>query len=391
MELLQAVLNERASIEADYVKALQKLSKKMAEIVEQGSLQTTLIKMKDEVDSESTQRSQFSTELKTHATTLAGVHKEVKKAAKHPSSDAEKTNKEYHTLSGNITKAKAKYDKACQENAANDTKVRQEADPKLKAKLESTQQKLQKSQTSAEQEYQASIQKLTAYQPQYEEKLRTAYDALQEIEIQRADAMKAGCDGYCKSLRVTENCIPGAIAAIGSAVNAINTRADLEGWVMANRTFTSPPPPPKFEVFGSISAPASTPATRTSASIQSVPTISGGSSNSTPSKITPVPMVTTSNFTPRAPEPAQEYAQEEYGEEYGEEYAEEYAEEEYAPGAGYGEIVTAAWDYDAKESNEISFKTGQSITIISKDDEGWWTGTNEEGYSGLFPSNYVNE
>lgn len=282
--------------------------------------------------------------------------------------------------------------------------MRQEADPKAKAKLESAQQKLQKSQTSAEQEYQASIAKLTAYQPQYEEKLRTAFDALQDCEIQRAEAMKAGCDSYCKSLKAVENCIPGAIAAISTAVSSINSNSDLEGWIMANKTFTSPPPPPKFEAFGTVSAPASTPATRNSSSSltpASQPTASSftanGGTQATPvSKIVPPPIRPSGSVppSPKAPEPEPSYAQEEYQEEYAqEEYGayegEEYGEE-YAPGTGYGEIVTAAWDYDAKEENEISFKAGEQITIIAKDDEGWWTGTNAEGYSGLFPANYVN-
>lgn len=407
---LAAIFTERASIESDYVKQLQKLSKKLGEIVEQGRLADTLGKIKEEVDGEATQRSQFVTELKTHAATLGAVQKEVKKASKSPLGEAEKANKEYHTLSSNITKAKAKYDKACQENAANDAKVRQEADPKLKAKLESAQQKLAKAQTSAEQEYQASIQKLTSYQPQYEEKLRTAYDALQDCEIQRAEAMKSGCSSYCSSLRVMENTIPTAISAISSSASSINTNADLESWINSNRTFTSPPPPPKFEPFGTVSAPAATPATRSSATLSSATTSSSTAGGSASTFTSPKTLSSTSSTTfsrppatavPPAPveeatgqeeEYAAEYGQEEYAEEaYGEEYGEEYAgEEEYAPGAGYGEVVTAAWDYAAKEANELSFKANESITIISKDDEGWWTGTNEAGESGLFPSNYVN-
>lgn len=268
--------------------------------------------------------------------------------------------------------------------------------------------KLQKSQTSAEQEYTASIAKLTGYQPQYEEKLRTAFDALQDCEIQRAEAMKTGADAYCKSLKAVENCVPGAIAAISSAVASINCNSDLEGWITSNKTFTSPPPPPKFEAFGSVSTTTATPATKSSSTSFSSPPVStpsatsftaNGGTQATPvSRIVPPPIRPGGSVppSPKAPEPEayqEEYAQEEYQEEYAEGYGEEYAAEgeEYAPGTGYGEIVSAAWDYDAKESNEISFKAGESITIIAKDDEGWWTGTNAEGYSGLFPANYVNE
>jgi len=68
----------------------------------------------------------------------------------------------------------------------------------------------------------------------------------------------------------------------------------------------------------------------------------------------------------------------EYAEEYGEEYAE-----------GGGEVVTAAWAYEAQEENELSFDAGEQITVTAKIDEGWWTGTNSKGESGMFPANYI--
>ncbi|KAI9341028.1 P-loop containing nucleoside triphosphate hydrolase protein [Zopfochytrium polystomum] len=45
-------------------------------------------------------------------------------------------------------------------------------------------------------------------------------------------------------------------------------------------------------------------------------------------------------------------------------------------------------DYDATEADELSFKAGDVITIVSKDDEGWWTGS-FRGKKGLFPGNYT--
>ncbi|KAJ3223377.1 Unconventional myosin-Ie [Chytriomyces hyalinus] len=47
----------------------------------------------------------------------------------------------------------------------------------------------------------------------------------------------------------------------------------------------------------------------------------------------------------------------------------------------------ALYDYDATEADELSFKAGDIITIVSKD-EGWWTG-NLRGQKGLFPANYT--
>ncbi|ORY53153.1 hypothetical protein BCR33DRAFT_711504 [Rhizoclosmatium globosum] len=47
----------------------------------------------------------------------------------------------------------------------------------------------------------------------------------------------------------------------------------------------------------------------------------------------------------------------------------------------------ALYDYEASEADELSFRAGDVITIVSKD-EGWWTG-NLRGQKGLFPANYV--
>ncbi|TPX34504.1 hypothetical protein SmJEL517_g02861 [Synchytrium microbalum] len=52
--------------------------------------------------------------------------------------------------------------------------------------------------------------------------------------------------------------------------------------------------------------------------------------------------------------------------------------------------VKALYDYNATEADELSFRAGEMITVISKDDAGWWTGSSK-GKKGLFPANYVQE
>nr|CAG4709859.1 unnamed protein product [Naegleria fowleri] len=51
----------------------------------------------------------------------------------------------------------------------------------------------------------------------------------------------------------------------------------------------------------------------------------------------------------------------------------------------------AMYDYDAQESGEISFKEGQTILVYEKDEAGWWKGAVESTPNkvGLFPSNFV--
>lgn len=50
----------------------------------------------------------------------------------------------------------------------------------------------------------------------------------------------------------------------------------------------------------------------------------------------------------------------------------------------------ALYDYEAQEADELSIRTNDLITILTKDNEGWWTGM-LNGRRGLFPANYVEE
>mmetsp|Transcript_13232 Transcript_13232/g.18042 ORF Transcript_13232/g.18042 Transcript_13232/m.18042 type:complete len:173 (+) Transcript_13232:2-520(+) len=47
----------------------------------------------------------------------------------------------------------------------------------------------------------------------------------------------------------------------------------------------------------------------------------------------------------------------------------------------------ALFDFDAQQSGDLGFKTGDVITVVKKDGE-WWTGK-KNGKEGIFPSNYV--
>jgi len=50
----------------------------------------------------------------------------------------------------------------------------------------------------------------------------------------------------------------------------------------------------------------------------------------------------------------------------------------------------AQWDYEAIEDNELTFKTGDYIEIVSTENEDWWEGI-INGFQGFFPANRVEE
>lgn len=60
------------------------------------------------------------------------------------------------------------------------------------------------------------------------------------------------------------------------------------------------------------------------------------------------------------------------------------------PGAeASGKRALVQYDYAADESNEINLQEGEYVTNIEMVDTDWWMGQNENGETGLFPSNYV--
>jgi drebrin-like protein len=57
--------------------------------------------------------------------------------------------------------------------------------------------------------------------------------------------------------------------------------------------------------------------------------------------------------------------------------------------ASGGKRALVQYDYEKAEDNEIELHENEYVTNIDMVDEDWWMGTNAQGETGLFPSNYV--
>ncbi|KAK3680512.1 hypothetical protein B0T22DRAFT_438251 [Podospora appendiculata] len=67
----------------------------------------------------------------------------------------------------------------------------------------------------------------------------------------------------------------------------------------------------------------------------------------------------------------------------------DHATDTHAGAVGGGKRALIQYDYEKAEDNEIELREGEYVTNIEMVDDDWWMGTNSQGESGLFPSNYV--
>jgi hypothetical protein len=58
-------------------------------------------------------------------------------------------------------------------------------------------------------------------------------------------------------------------------------------------------------------------------------------------------------------------------------------------GTSGGKRALIQYDYEKAEDNELELREGEYVTNIDMVDDDWWMGTNSQGETGLFPSNYV--
>ena len=58
------------------------------------------------------------------------------------------------------------------------------------------------------------------------------------------------------------------------------------------------------------------------------------------------------------------------------------------PGPSGGEQFKVLYDCEAESPEDLALEAGQIVTVLAKDESGWWQGTCN-GKTGQVPANYV--
>ena len=205
---------------------------------------------------------------------------------------------------------------------------------------------------AADSAYQESVQKQQELETKcWHTEVPSAVAELEEIEKLRVECMKSAFENYINLERgfppiLTEGC-----EKISLLVSAINASADVQLFVDQKKTSKQKPPLTTYEPYNealgkcvpSESAPPTSSSYNDSGTSSTVSRDSSISSRSSPSPSSPSP-------SPKAVGKAR-----------------------------------ALFDYTAQSDHELSFRAGDVITIIEKDDSGWWHGE-LSGKLGIFPA-----
>jgi len=211
-----------------------------------------------------------------------------------------------------------------------------------------------KSSEKSDKEYTKSVEALLAVQEKtYKNDMPTVLQDLQQIEMQRI----SGVQNFLRSFAVAQQNLPAQLArnsdAMMKGVDSINAGNDIIKFVQNNKTDKAGPDYAKyvsFEALNDGTVPMPTPPKSTFRSVASRNTIA--IPNTSPSSTMKDSKSSNSNK----------------------------------------KIMTALYDYNGSDDNELTFKANDEVEVMQTDDSGWWSGKLvKTGKVGVFPSNFVKD
>lgn len=357
-------LQKRAQIESTYAKSLAKLCKDKAfsgEDLEMGTLKDCWLSIRDETESCANKHDTLADEINALYEQMQTYLNEQRKNRKLLVANGDKITKELRGAERTESSAKTNYEKSKKKQDEADDEVNKTNGTAKEAKAKKAAEQAGKKAEAADTEYREAVKQLQSSQQKfYVDEMPRVLDDLQKIEEDRVDKMREWLLGVVGLQESIPPAIASACENMRKSVESVDREADITAFISQNKTGASKPPEAKYEPYvSSVESPSlSRQSSRMSVVIN--PAKSPAASKS-PSVIIQngagSPLSSVSSVAP--PSPAQNRM-----------------------------LVRALYNYDATEGNELTFKANDRISVLQRDDSGWWQGE-INGKVGMFPSNFV--
>eukprot|EP01094_Clydonella_sp_ATCC50884_P016339 TRINITY_DN2714_c0_g1_i1.p1 TRINITY_DN2714_c0_g1~~TRINITY_DN2714_c0_g1_i1.p1 ORF type:complete len:472 (-),score=161.06 TRINITY_DN2714_c0_g1_i1:125-1540(-) len=433
----------RQKLEEHYAKDLQKMCSKPAASAEGRTFGAGYSKLKEDNETNTRIRYNFAAALqKDFVTELKTLQSDQNKAratlqAKVQALQAEldkkgkalsKAKSAFHSRSEAAESALSQYEKAKQDPTCQ---------PKQLSKLNASQQKLRKEADGADQQYNAIVQDHQQFQMTFETQMKEVLTEFQRMEESRLAFLKSMMEKFHQLCKSTYDELQKSTEELSTAVSQMDGNADVQGWISENQTDKQPPPPVEYVPYKQQYSHPSSGTSSTSSNVTARPvsqrspaTRATPAASSGPSAAAaPAPAKTAKSSTPAAAVTGKKaIAQYEYeaadetelGFKVGDViqvtkmddsgwwegtcqgrhgmFPANYCTLQTA-GAGKAPPVAALpparkcrvlYQFNAQNADELTIQPGEIITIDGEN-EGWFTGTNARGKSGMFPANFTEE
>lgn len=306
----------------------------------------------------STAHEQLSTQLNELTGPLRDFQRDAGKSRDTCLKNGTTLQKTLQSAEGTLQKAKSDFEKAKEGTESAESEYNASAGTKNEAKAKKKFEGETKKAQGADKKYSEAVQNLQGVQDRYyNNEMPAILREMQKIDEDRIDQTKSCLEAAARAMKDVGPLTEQSAEKFLDATSRIDRQTDIETFVNATKTGAEKPDSVQYESYTPPSRPpaaaAATPAA--AAPPASTPGVGAGRGAAPTQQRAPPASA------PRAAPPASE------------------------------EIVFALYDYDATESTELTFKAGAKISVLKKDESGWWEGKLNNGQSGMFPSNFVSK
>ncbi|ROT73806.1 protein kinase C and casein kinase substrate in neurons protein 1 isoform X9 [Penaeus vannamei] len=391
---LMKLVSERAEIEKMYAKNLKEWAKKWNNIIEKGPEYGTTEAAWKGVLMEAEQRCELH--MRVRENLINDVHSSVKqwqrdnyhksmmgqlKEKKDIEDMFKKAQKPWAKILEKVNKHKADYHNACksersaqnqERNAGGDSSLSPDQVKKLQDRVSKAKEEVSR----GREKYELTLREISDYNPKYIEEMIHVFDKAQEAESKRLMFFKDMLFATHKCLNISNDpSLPRIYEEFNHTVANADYEKDLKWW-SNNHGVNMPMNWPSFEEYTPDLHRISKKGTKGAVSGTGDVTLT--SVKGPPNHTSPATSKASDNNRHSAISNGVSGDDDEW----------DYSDRMVDPNKP-GVPVRALYDYEGVESDELSFKVGETFEKLEDEDEqGWCTGR-KDGRIGLYPANYV--